>query len=510
MASIIFSTTDSSTVKKVFFKYNQVKEIYYGNTLAWKDDDAQAVSNTSNDYIKFYSEIPLLTSETKPLGKTETKTSNKVDLRYEKGVYVTYSDNSKIGFITGDSNTNVGNLVFEGNKQDVVDTCYSQYTIPICDSVCGRTYTVKRYGDTQSEQVYEYQTSDDYALFGLSTDRPMGLNLSSARDSVTKSGTVYNVSSAGSILFRPLKNGQLNLEGSGYYFTKADAVTCGDVGAILVGEYSISELPTQANDLNQDTYSLAGFTSLPSSLQLIKGQAVLVGWFDSGTFSFSKLFNVDTSYVSIPKKGGSKTINIVTDDDTTWTASVDDNWISLSSASGTGSATLTISANQNSTGTKRTTTVILTSANNDKLYIAVNQDAYVEQLTFGSTSVDNYVLKETPDGWSFGDEEERTTGTTNDTKCIKVTPSVNGTITLSFNANPNVESCDPTIIGATISEDPYSYEYDSVNGVACCDNDSSLPYTVTANTDYYLWLNRSDTNSTSSYALKVYITFNAS
>lgn len=86
-------------------------------------------------------------------------------------------------------------------------------------------------------------------------------------------------------------------------------------------------------------------------------------------------FEITPEETDVTSEGGTTTITVNTDNDTsiTWTASTSDNWLSLSTLTGAGDGSVTITYEENEAYQSRTGTITFTSSNDDVLTFTIEQ-----------------------------------------------------------------------------------------------------------------------------------------
>lgn len=94
-------------------------------------------------------------------------------------------------------------------------------------------------------------------------------------------------------------------------------------------------------------------------------------WF----YVLSSTFETDVTAITASYSSTTTEVTLTADEDMAWTASTQNDWITVSPVSGTGSTTLTISVSQNKTYISRTGSVEITNGE-DTIEITVVQDNY--------------------------------------------------------------------------------------------------------------------------------------
>lgn len=514
MAAVLSTNKDTSTVNKVFVRYKEVKEVYVGNKLVWKDDDAQTVIREVKEFFEFYSPVEAMSTEVSPL-PIEGKISGHINTFWHAGSMIYYGKDGKESgrkrFVidTSDESGGAGTLTVDDVLAKYVGTLGSypfyEYTIPENQQVCGKTYTVSQVSPRGKYSVTEYQTSNENALFGLTSDVYPGFNYSSARDYISVSGLTYSISQASTLVFRPLKRCQINFSRTGYYFYDEKNATIQLMHSNLQHEIGITSLPKSLEDLDTDTFKNTGFKSLPQSLIIEPGKILLVGFLEEGTFWFSEIFSLDKSHINLQAIGSSSPVKIIADDNVSWTAETTSSWLTLNKTNGKGSDTLTISATKNTSGSTRTGLVKISSATQD-LRVYVTQPNYAVALEFGTVPGTFIVTTISSNTWEISENEIHATRGQEFT-LIPFTPTKNGTVGLMSLATEGLETCDVSMIGATISQNKTSY--DPNEAITICDIEDSNTYSVIAGNTYYVQIYRADA-AIMEYAVSVQLSFNAS
>lgn len=525
MATILSTDSSLSTVKKVYSRYSEVKEIYFGKQLAWKDDDALPVYDIEENVIFFYdiNKFVPKSSEISPLSKDSYTSEDTFssdwsmgkEIHYgEKDLYVEGGWSGRKKYVRDGSRIidSPAYLTVNGVTQEIIKseaatgTNYYKYVIPENQSSYGKIYTVALNCVKGSREMKEYQTSDSHALFGLENDYLVSPSIdygASAKDWLTRSSDLYTVSSSAVsglkvLVFRPLQECQINFGDTNGFYCSFDSVS---TGASLMQNLlnstgsTITTLPSSSSDLNSETYPEDIFKPLTNTLQFAPGTAVLVGFFAENTFDFSEKFEVTPRSINLNGLANSSgSVTITTADSTTWTVATSASWLKLGKTSGSGNGYISISATSvNETGVVRTANVNVTTATGKVYVIYVRQDVYVAPaLDFGDVA-QPWTVTKTPNV-NIWNVEDNGNMPNESTSFIPFKVSKPGTISLSHLGSTSISSCDPYTLGAAISTS--ETVFDSSNALPICSDGGTETYSVTPGT-YYLQVKKSTSESIS-------------
>lgn len=513
-------TYDSKNKGGIMYNQKYVSKIYKGGTtptLIYEDTSAPALESveqsttwadevwegvSENEKYKFSAK----STKTNPL-PISGYTSHDIDMWYVRAKKGIYSNGTKIAFWDGNStdnsDSNYGNLYVDGTLQDkwselggnVINL--SKYVIPENTSACGKIYdvykqTLENLEKDPKRHIYEYQTSDEYALFGLEEDNNVtgGFKLSSVRDAMSRTATHSYKCPTGTLTIIPSKTCMISISGSGYYFTKYAFEDSNQIASDLFGSYSITNLPSKEGDVLESPYKEAGFKELSTTLDLTKGQAVLLGFLEETTITFKSLFRVGLTTYSISSYGGNVIVGLTARSDLSWTATTTDSWISILTPSGTGTSGIVVSALKN-TNNDRSGNVTLTSSDGTVLTVPITQKAYEEVLTFGLSPRYISVEQVAETSWDIS-ETSASSKPINGLYEISFTPNISGDIELlDLELSENQGDCDANLYGATITLNNESFDSSEAMALLCGSGSNS--YTVEEGQTYYLqiWKNPS-------------------
>ena len=523
MSGIILSNTASNRNIKTYedgggimFRHKFVKQIYKGSTLIYEDDTAPHLVKLNTTiawdhelFPKVYS-FKAIGTEKDPIPVSGT-TSEPIRLRYCRDKIGEYDDGKKIRFnvFENDSAIKNGKLIVDGATVASGNT-EATYTIPVNSSVTGKIHIVElqsqeNMSDDSTPTIYEYQTSNQYALFGLDSDSTVTPNLASVVSHLEKgSGGAINYTDSGTLLIRPLIKGQLEVSGDCYYCTM-DGYYARDAVSYLTG-YGIVDFPDDSSDLSNkgnQLYADAGFTIINGdSISLEPGKLVVIKFINSGSFIFSSKFSLSRTYVGNPNSnsGVSAQIKVTVDDGVSWTASTSDSWINISVKSGIGSGTFTISASANGETSGRSGYVHVTSGGKTKS-INVVQGGNQSAVEFED---DSLVVKHTSNSWTFGiDEDLGTLVLTEKFYSTKFIVSKAGRMTITTEAYMDQEE-QSTYLYASVSENNYD---DQRNMVAFGSDNRSVSISLSPGTYYFKIIVKSGTKIAEGNYLSGAITF---
>lgn len=498
---IILGTAGNRNVKTyddgggIMFRHKFVKQIYKGGntpTLVYEDTSAPHLVKLNTTIAWMHELFPnvysfsAMSSEKNPIA-ISGKTSGTIQLAYIRDKMGEYDNGRKIRFsvFEDDSSTKYGNLYIDSTKTaGGTETC--TYTISSNNDLVGKVYhiTLKSQeimtGDS-TPTIYEYQTSSPFALFGIENDTLVSPNLGSVISKLTPGdGDDINYTESGSLLFRPLTKGQLEVDGDccyciipGYY--TSDATT-------YLSNYGIVTLPEDSSDLsNQGSqrYADAGFSIInDSSIPLEPGKMVLINFINNGTFRLTSNFSLSrTSVGNINSSDGiSAQIKVTVDDGVSWTVSTNTSWVNLNKTSGTGTGTFTISASSNGETSARTGYVYVTSGGTTKS-ITVQQGGNTSSIEFENA---DYVVKQSSNKWTFG-LDGGVNGTTTQLYSTKFTVNKAGKLTITTDAFMDQEE-QPYYLYASVSTNNYD---DQQNTVVFGSSNNTRTISVSVGTYYF-------------------------
>jgi hypothetical protein len=187
------------------------------------------------------------------------------------------------------------------------------------------------------------------------------------------------------------------------------------------------------------------------------------GWKDftliddgSGPGGTTGQLSVSSSQLDIGKEEGSTATSIVTSN-TSWIASSNQDWLTVSPASGTGNATLTFTAKQNTTVDQRTATVILAATGTNPVSITITQQAGDALLSVSSPQLE--IGKEEASTATSIVTSNTSWAATSNQDWLTVSPASgtgNGTLTFTAKQNTTVDQRTATVILAATGTNPVS------------------------------------------------------
>ena len=510
MSAIKFSNDQSeSNVSGILYNERFVGWMYVGTgngselVEIYRDPDISHKSWMGEETDSVRWNLPTKSSETAPISE-DGETYDYVEgysIQGGKRVYYGFnSDGGKIYYT----------LDFGGKKYlckisvDDVETPNYSMVIPKNTNAYGVVHKITWTGGGVSNNTFEYQTSDSHALFGLETDYDALTNIDYgkwAKEGLTRSGNTYTVSATEDysprvLIFRPLQECQINFRYPRGYYCTVENVSTGSSLLRRVLTYTNNKLPSSDPDLGTETYPDDVFKSLPNSLQIKPGTALLVGFFDGNQFDFSEKFDVTPRTLGLQgDANNNKYVTITTDSDVSWTAKItgSSTWFTLSQTSGTGNGGITVTATSaNNTGSSRYGSFTITTASGKEYIITVVQKAYETPAL---------IFEDIPSPWSVTSLPNTNTWYVQDsgsmpeytTAYIPFKVSKSGVIKLSYSGDVSFSSCDAFSLGATISTSNSSFDFTHALAI-CYIGESSDTYNVTAGT-YYLQVSKNITNS---------------
>jgi len=505
----------------ILFNYKFVSAIYKGGatpTLIYEDSSAPTLSSVDMT-VRWDDEVwagtesadshkyAAVSTESNPL-PVSGYTSDHINMWYIRRREGHYSNGIDIPFWNFDSWDNTkstyGNLYVDGTLQPKGSTLgtntmdYSYYTIPECTTATGHRYavykqTLENLTTDRKRRIYEYQTSDEYSLFGLEDDSIF----SSETPTVERIGTTdshsYRITSSGVLIFRMLQSCQINLDGDqdDYYYCIAD----GNSRTAMVEHLTlnnISSLPSTMDALTaNENYTAAGFKKSKGGTKGVKidaGQVMILGCFGGNNidFSFGDVFSIEPQIFSFTGVSQSGSIAVTAGSSISWTATTSNSWISITSgASGTGDGTVRFTATQNTSGGSRTGQIKVTASNGMSMVASVDQQSYDQLVTFTDQDLADTYLSENDleNSYHFSYEVADTTSDHEIAIPFVLTQECNLELTTSINGDVGQE--DPTNFGVAIANSSsYSPNIDSV--AFSNSQENSMLLTLSANRTYYL------------------------